>query len=204
MQRLRLPGIVIFLCLFLVPAFADTVYVYSGSAYNTFSSAGFQPSGLSGSFTVATSLAGNLSLASISPTSFSFTDGFFTQTNTTLFTSSQFLISTDSLGNITAWDIVLGRSSPGSPLFLHECNPGSDVNGSTYTMASFSSGGTSHDSSSCTHGDDFTGQVVQVTDTASVGSAGNWQRIEAVPEPATIFLVGAGIVGVGRRRKRIN
>ena len=45
---MRLPKllvIVIFLCLFLVPAFADTVYVYTGSAYNTFSTLGYQPAG---------------------------------------------------------------------------------------------------------------------------------------------------------------
>jgi hypothetical protein len=200
---MRLPKLlvtVIFLCLFLVPAFADTVYVYTGSAYNTFSTLGYQPTGVSGSFTVATSLAANLSLATISPGSFSFTDGFFTLANSTQFSSSQFQISTDGSGNITAWSITLFRASPGSPLFLHECNPGSDVNGSAYTIALFSSAGTSHDSSSCMHGDDSTGQVVFTTDTASVTTAGSWQRIESVPEPATIFLVGAGILGVAKRR----
>ena len=113
MRPLRSISVVTLLCLFFVPAFADTAYVYTGGAYDTFSSAGFQPTGLSGEFTVATSLGANLSLASIAPTAFSFTDGFFTLTNTTQFLSSQFLVSTNSLGRHNGLDDVAHAGAAG-------------------------------------------------------------------------------------------
>jgi hypothetical protein len=200
-MRLRLVGIPLFLGLFLGTAFADTIYVYTGSAYDTFSSAGFHPSGLSGSFTVASPLGDNLAMANISPTAFSFTDGFFTLTNSTPYSGSAFLISTDSLGNITAWSFQIGIGPPGSPYFLHTCSPSPTTDGSAYTLTSSSNNVSSMDSSSCLHGDDSTGQVVPITDTASVTKAGSWSQTNAVPEPASCLLVGTGLVAIIRRRR---
>lgn len=198
MVRLRLAVLFVLLSLCVLPAFADTIYTYSGNNYDTYSNAAsFHPTGLSGSFILASPLGANLSMASIDPLSFSFTDGGFTLTNSTLYSTAQFLFSTDSLGNITAWSISLAMVPPGSPIFLHECAPQPVTNGSAYMMSSVS--GTA-DSSSCMHGDDSTGQVVFVTDTASVKTTGSWTATP-VPEPATVLLFGTGVLAVIRRRK---
>lgn len=85
---------------------AQTTYTYTGKPFQSFSGGYTCPPecNIAGSFTVAEKLAPNLTAAFISPTVFSFNDGFTTFTNANS-TYQSFEISTDSSGAISAWDI---------------------------------------------------------------------------------------------------
>jgi hypothetical protein len=92
---------------------AQTVYTYTGNLFTTFGLpySCVLPLGecqVTGSFTVPTPLAANLAYGSITPSSYSFTDG----TNTRATTipgdfAAIFKIATDSVGNINQWYIYL-------------------------------------------------------------------------------------------------
>lgn len=110
-------------------AHADTTYTYSGNPFTDFTGAAgcSQPStgqessdtcSISGFFTVGQPLAANLFDAQVSPTDWNFTNGFgvWNPGGFVLFapSSSTFVISTDSNGNITNWAIslVLSGTNP--------------------------------------------------------------------------------------------
>ncbi|HEU5404060.1 MAG TPA: PEP-CTERM sorting domain-containing protein [Terriglobales bacterium] len=180
-------------------AFADTAYVYSGNPYNYFDlyTSSYMGSNISGSFVVPQTLDPNLSLASISPSWFSFTDGLKTQTLLSPNTSYQFLVSTNASGDITAWNLSFFTSGGTDAFKLHTCNV-SFFDGSPYSMTTVSTDTLVRDQSTCMHSIE---SQYWVTETASVSNqAGTWTRIEGVPEPATILLLGSGILGVLKQK----
>jgi YVTN family beta-propeller protein len=96
-----------------VPVAASTTYNITGNPFTTFTgAASCSPDcNVTGSFTLAQPLAPNLSNATITPTSFSFSVGTsnLTQANTTSASFSS--VSTDASGSITAWSISLSSSN---------------------------------------------------------------------------------------------
>ncbi len=95
------------------PAKADSTYTYTGNPFTGFyGGASCPPScSLSGSFTVSSPLAPGLVFGTVTPVSFSFTDGGFTITSSDY--SGNIFVDTNSLGQIDGWqiDIVSGPSS---------------------------------------------------------------------------------------------
>ncbi len=94
-------------------AHADTTYTYTGQPFatvNTSTPPGVPPGYttsdfVTGSFTTATPLGDNLNDASVTPATFSFTDGVNTFDNTMSFVESSFFVSTNAVGTLTAWKI---------------------------------------------------------------------------------------------------
>jgi hypothetical protein len=104
------------------PALADTVYTYTGNPFTSdgnpllysFSYPPFTPSdSVTGSFTLASPLEANLPIlgpdgfTSVTPTSFSFTDGVNTLSNTDSFEYLTLDVGTDGTGAINQWIVSL-------------------------------------------------------------------------------------------------
>jgi hypothetical protein len=86
-----------------------TTYTYKGLPFTFFSGVSC-PSicGFSGSFTVAQPIAPNSNSISVTPSSYSFTDGFSTVTNLSSLYSPNFTnFSTNDSGRITQWSIIV-------------------------------------------------------------------------------------------------
>ena len=112
MKKFGLLGVTLFVVLIALGSFgsaarADVVYEYSGSNFTSFSGGYTSGDSISGSLVLASALGDNLNLASVNPTSFSFSDGIQTISNTSNLASTQFWISTNASGDITGWAINL-------------------------------------------------------------------------------------------------
>jgi hypothetical protein len=156
-----------------VPMLADaTTYTYAGNPFTAGSGA------VSGSFTVGSPLGDNLSFVTITPTSYSFTDGLVTlASGNPLITSDDFTaFSTDSNGNITSWAIAIGTEDNNT--FLRTT---ANVGGNPVFDEGLPGG---------TNGND----------------PGTWSSDfapSAVPEPSGLVLLGTGVLGVvGAVRRR--
>jgi hypothetical protein len=99
---------------FQLPVSADPyVYAYTGRNYDTFINTLFNSSmGISGHFEIAGPLDPNLTLASINPVSYSFTNGVATLTETTSTSSEGLLVSTDATGKIIDWSFSMSEGNP--------------------------------------------------------------------------------------------
>ena len=181
-------------------AAAQTVLTYTGSDFTRIATAGaglatnFTTSdAVSGSLTLAAPLGDNLNGASVSPLSFSFTDGLGTVTSANAAFVS-FNISTNGAGQITGWDILVQSYDPATAVFdsVEDINEGPDhFDGVAQDICinGFANG-------SCTfyHGSN-----------ASVDVAGGFSGTGApVPEPAAACVLAVGLIGLaGASRGRV-
>jgi hypothetical protein len=96
---------------------AAAIYTYTGNNF-TFADGPYSTSDfISVSFTLPTALGDNDALVTITPSAFSFSDQLHTITNANIGTgSTNFLISTDGNGNITAWVISAINDLPNVPV----------------------------------------------------------------------------------------
>jgi hypothetical protein len=90
-----------------VSARADVVYSYTGVAFTTVSGSYTTSMKVTGSIDLTSALGANFGPATVTPNSFSFSDGLQTITNTTPSVSSFFVLQTGFFGNINFWQIVL-------------------------------------------------------------------------------------------------
>ncbi len=166
-----------------------TTYTYTGPAFTTFTGVAACPvqCDLSGSFTVSSPLAGGLINATITPTSFSFTDGLNTLTNLNTTGGGDqanfLLFSTNSFAQITQWEVILQHVSLGE-------------------METYGSiGGPSADET-------WIGNPGTTSGTASWagegGTSSPWvpSSPAGIPEPTTFLLLRTGLLGLGIMRLR--
>lgn len=105
------------ICAPIVKGDTITTYTYTGNVYTEATGAFTLSEDVSGFFTESTPLAANLSETLISaPTTFSFSDGPDTFTQSSNLSAEHFFIGTDENGNIDSWEIVLQTGSPADEL----------------------------------------------------------------------------------------
>ena len=180
--------------------FADaaTVYTYTGSDFTSFfpTAQGVFTSSdsITGSVTVATPLADNLSFSEVSFTSYSFSDGVDTLTNLNSAPMSDapapfaFAVSTDASGNIIAWSIDI-QGTPGTSV--------ENDNISTFNNAPNGLPPTADSGSNCPISCNFgPSGVINGSLASNSGTPGTF-AVSAVPEPSTWAMMILGFCGVG-------
>jgi hypothetical protein len=110
---------------------ADTIYTYTGNHFTNAPLPYTTSDSITGFFTLSSPLGDNLALANIAADvlSFSFTDGSVNTITSSANSGSFFLISTNSQGNITAWDVRAFLGPVPTNVALFTCDGSTAFNG---------------------------------------------------------------------------
>jgi len=167
-------------------ALADTVYTYTGNHFTHADALYFTTTErVSGSFTLSSPLAPNMSLTAITPVQFSFSDGRATFTNATTL-PPEFDVATDSTGNIAYWLIYLYNRDNTNDVRTFNTGELVDDAGVAYVNLQGSQYG------SYVYNDPGTWTVF-TTDSPS-----------PVPEPSSLLMLASGAIGgLGVFRRRL-
>jgi hypothetical protein len=94
-----------------LPLMADTIYTYTGNPFDEFEPASPYSTSdfVSGSFTAASPLAANVTDFTVTPASYTFSDGLQSANNSNSAPTS-FLVSTNASGDIVSWLLVFELS----------------------------------------------------------------------------------------------
>jgi hypothetical protein len=103
------------------PASASVVYTYTGKNFTMVTSPYTTSDAATGSITLINALPDNLSNTPVNPLAFSFSDGIHTVTNNTPGARIDVSLSTNSSGEISAWDIDI--ASPLLSLVIESTPP---------------------------------------------------------------------------------
>lgn len=151
------------------PARADAVYTYTGKPFTIVSAPYTTTDFVSGQLTLATALAPNLPLTSLTNIdSFSFSDGVQTLAISTPLALQTIQVSTDASGNITSWSIFLGVSTSHYISTQDTTNVTADA-----------------------------GSLTSAQQADNDGTPGVWRSsASATPEPASLALFTAGLLAL--------
>lgn len=173
------PGVLLLAMLYTLLANAGVVYTYTGIDFIGSSGPFTTSDSISGSFTVTTALTDDLSNVSITPESFTFSDGVDTVTDLTA-NDALFFVTTNGVGQITDWSIDINEYA--GPL-IQTLGPVSDLT-------------------------DCCSDIVEnashtIDDANPQGYNGSWTSADPTPEPAPFALMVTGLLAlalVGRKR----
>jgi PEP-CTERM motif len=164
-------------CLLTLPVMADEIYTYTGQDFQVATGVYSTSDFVSGSFTLASPLGDNEVDDSLTPLSYSFSDGVQTITSASPPSDVTFDVSTDASGNIEGWFINLESPSPYFQISTQTTPNQEDlgVNGGS-------------------EGYNFLDE-------------GSWTMTSsgpsAVPEPGNVALIGLGLVAIGLVRRKV-
>ena len=162
---------------------ANVILTYTGKHFTSFTSPYTGTDKVTASITLATPLGDNLPLTLVTPLAFSLSDGVQTISNTSQsFATKAFEFSTDVTGNITFWlaDVVLNNNNAIHTEFQFTGDPGESDLG-----------------------------IFGNNQAENRVDPGSWTiTTPAVPEPPTVSVLGAGLMGLGllwwRRRQKLD
>lgn len=170
---MRLIALAAAVTLSLIPslASASTIYNYTGQAYSSATLPYNTSESVTGSFTLNTPLAANLTNGTVTPVSFSFSDGVQTITDQTAFSSSFGDLSTDANGNIISYYIQINNLTQG---FIKLSNVGGGLSGDSVRLTVGTSGSNT-----------VAGSFAPIAASAA-----------ATPEPSSLVLLGTSALGL--------
>ena len=193
---------------------SDTVYAYQSSVYTSCFGT-YQSSPCAGSLSIKfdTTLSGaqlaNLAEADITSTvtSFTMTDGMGVNVNNTNATPGvQFVIDTDAAGNITQWSILAANNmvtgpDTGEQFGAESCNDLSDSGLASSGACKFIPVQNNVNLGDYT----FFERGTEILDASGGRSVvpGTWSAPVATPEPCSLVLLGAGLLGLLRTKGKL-